>query len=82
MSNKPGYMKVSFDGLRRKIASEFNYFVIHAIDDLTESQKEKLNGLRSMLFGLMLCSDDSDPDDCNDLSDTVKLQVIISENEE
>ncbi len=82
MPPKPGYMRVSFDSLRRKLASNFNDFVIHSIDDLTESQKEKLNSYRSMLFNLLLLSDDSDPDDCHDLSETVKLQVIIPENEE
>lgn len=76
-------MKVSFDGIRKNIAGAYNTMVI-SLDgqELNDSQKDAIDGLRSMIFGLLCIYDDSDKEGFSDLSDKIKLQRIYLEDEE
>jgi hypothetical protein len=74
-------MKVSFDGLRRNIARDFNQ-VAKEVDDLKEILstneiswlRNDLGVLRSSLGALMACYDSEQaPEDFNDLSEEIKL---------
>lgn len=69
-------MKVSFDGLRRNIAKDFNNLVgeLRELELHSEFEKEQVsrlgNELRCSLGCLLSCYDkNQQPDDFNDLSD-------------
>ena len=74
-------MKVSFDGLRMNIASNWNNLcqTLDQIDFDNLLQRERdaltqsLSDMRSIVMVLMACHDPDCPDDANDLSDTVTL---------
>jgi hypothetical protein len=68
-------MKVSFDGLRQNIASDFNALIeeVRDLDIDYEDQRSNLrelgNNLRASISCLLSCYDkDQQPDDFNDLS--------------
>jgi len=81
-------MKVSFDGLRKSIALAYNDHArtIHHLENINYREinklKETCEELRTMLGFLMIVQDEEDPDDCNDLSDSVNLISILPENSE
>ncbi len=73
-------MKVSFDGLRKHIAADFNRVADETIYQGRREEKsllrlkELLNDLRGSIGGLLACYDrDQMPDDFNDLSGEIKL---------
>jgi len=78
-------MKISFDNLRRNIASDFNT-LIEEIKDLDidyEDQRSNLrelgNNLRASIGGLLACYDKQQmPEDFNDLSD-LELEELSTE---
>lgn len=82
-------MKVSFDGLRKNIAQAYNGLARTInnidVDEINESTQSELNEtcdeLRAMLGWLMLVQDEDDKDDCNDLSESVKLISTIPDGE-
>lgn len=80
-------MKVSFDGLRKNIAQAYNDHArtINKLEDIDECElnelKETCEELRAMLGWLMLVQDDEEPDDCNDLSESVTLISTIPDGE-
>ena len=68
-------MKVSFDGLRRNIAGDFNNLAERIkYLDLENDLSAEMNILRGSIGGLMACYDPEQmPDDFNDLSEEIKL---------
>lgn len=73
-------MRISFDGLRRNIARDFNSLVeeIRDLDIDYEDQKSNLkelgNKLKETIGCLLACYDSEQiPEDFNDLSDEIKL---------
>ena len=69
-------MKASFDGARinlaktyNRIADQVNFGVPLSNNDL----KEDMNDLMSAIGGLLCMYDSNDENDCNDLSDKIKL---------
>lgn len=72
-------MKISFDGLRKEIAYDYNNVIdaVNQFEDLPydakkvlESLKIELYNLRASIGGLLACYDSEQmPDDFNDLSD-------------
>lgn len=76
-------MKVSFDGLRKNIAFDYNDVVdmVNQFEDLSPDAERVLNNLRKSLNilrgsigGLLACYDSEQmPDDFNDLSEQVEL---------
>lgn len=71
-------MKVSFDGLRKNIAADFNVLVqeMQYLGDECSAKylREYVNNLRGSIGGLLACYDSEQmPDDFNDLSGEIKL---------
>lgn len=71
-------MKISFDGLRKNIAVDFNTLVREMKylggECSAKYLKEYINNLRGSIGGLMSCYDPEQmPDDFNDLSEEVEL---------
>jgi hypothetical protein len=72
-------MKISFDGLRKNIAADFNALAEDVQDlesflDRGTGFADGINKLRSSLGALMACYDSEQmPDDFNDLSEEVEL---------
>lgn len=68
-------MKISFDGLRRNIAGDFNDLAKRIkYLDLDNDLSAEMNILRSSIGGLLACYDSKEmPDDFNDLSSEIKL---------
>lgn len=68
-------MKVSFDGLRKNIAGDFNDLAKRIkYLDLDNDLSAEMNTLRSSIGGLLACYDSKEmPDDFNDLSGEIKL---------
>ena len=74
-------MKISFDGLRKNIADDFNELVKQIFQTLedqdVEDLREHVGKLRGSLGGLMCCYDSNQiPDDFNDLSDEINLSNL------
>jgi hypothetical protein len=73
-------MKVSFDGLRRNIAEDFNHLVLHMglIETVNRDYYRGLvDDLRKSLGCLMACYDSKEmPEDFNDLSEEIKLSEL------
>lgn len=73
-------MKVSFDGLRKQIARDYNkiaYELSHANDP--EDVAERMQELRRSISCLLCCYDDKCPDDINDLSEIADTLIRIDE---
>jgi len=71
-------MKVSFDGLRRHIAEDFNALIGELHYQNPELKQETncdklITNLRGSLGALMACYDSNEEDDFNDLSEEIKL---------
>lgn len=71
-------MKISFDGLRKTIAADFNILVdeikYHGDKCLVRHLKEHVNDLRGSIGGLLACYDSEQIlNDFNDLSEKVEL---------
>lgn len=72
-------MKISFDGLRKNIAVNFNALAedvqdLESFMDKKTGLADRINKLRSSLGALMSCYDSEQmPDDFNDLSGKIKL---------
>ncbi len=72
-------MKVSFDGLRIHLVDQFNILIA----EFEESKKsnnlmiteDNLNDLRNSVAGLICCYDDSDKEDCNNLSHLTLAEI-------
>lgn len=77
-------MKISFDGLRRNIAEEFNALINefeYQNNRLPEGSyiniRDEVATLRKSLGCLMACYDSRDiPEDFNDLSEEIKLNEL------
>ena len=63
-------MRASFDGARRQLAAAFNRL---NRTELSREQEVEMARLRDCIGGLLCMYDDGCPDDCNDLSGSVKL---------
>lgn len=73
-------MKISFDGLRKNIAADFNCLVreMKYLGDEcpTKYLREYVNNLHGSIGGLMCCYDSQQiPDDFNDLSEFELLEL-------
>jgi hypothetical protein len=76
-------MKISFDGLRRNIANDFNALVVEIISEDKKlgqgaclNLDDEVNRLRQSIGCLLACHDThQQPDDFNDLSD-VELKEL------
>ena len=66
-------MKVSFNGIRRSMASEFNRLYRYRDGHMSEHEAEIFDDLRSLVGGMLAIYDPTDKDDCDDLSDEVEL---------
>lgn len=68
-------MKISFDGLRRNIALDFNDLAKRIkYLDLDNDLSAEMNILRGSIGGLIACYDSKQmPEDFNDLSEEIKL---------
>ena len=71
-------MKISFDGLRTRIAADFNTLVgeMGYLGDECSAKylKEYVNNLRGSIGGLLACYDSEQmPEDFNDLSGEIEL---------
>lgn len=72
-------MKMSFDGIRKTLAREFNDLVE---TDLSYEQRIIMCNLRQTIGGLLCAYDSRDqPDDCNMLADEVELLPIPGDEE-
>jgi hypothetical protein len=66
-------MKASFDGIRFRMAREFNRL---ARTKLSPDQIEPMEGLRDTVVGLLCMYDENAVDDCRDLSGEVTIEEI------
>ena len=66
-------MKASFDGARLNLASAYNSLVrsLEGVDMIEYRRGDKLDAVCAAIGGLLCMYDDSDPDDCNDLSERI-----------
>ena len=73
-------MKLSFDGIRKNLASAFNDM---AATELSFEQREIMRDMRRFVGGLLCAYDPRDqPDDCNMLADEVELLPIPDDEDD
>lgn len=67
-------MKISFDGLRKNIAEDFNALIETIKSSPSADLCEDIGDLRASVGALLCCYDQLQmPDDFNDLSEEIKL---------